>query len=91
MEKVHVSISHFQNKGKHYLNEVINEFNKYPFQVDISIHTNKFTINNFNKEKYQNGKIKIIREFVFFRYLLFKNKKLLLNLDFKEKNKKKHK
>ena len=78
MEKVHVSISHFQNKKKHYLNEIINEFNKYKFQVDISIHTNKSTINNFNKEKYQNGKIKIIREFVFFRYLLFKNKNYYL-------------
>ena len=68
MEKIHLSIVHFQGKNKHYLNELISEYNKYPFTVDINIHTNKRKIKNLDVSLFTNGKVNIVYENLVFKF-----------------------
>jgi hypothetical protein len=76
--KVLLNIVHFQTPSKHYLNEVIEEYNNYPFEVDIFIHSNKKKIKNLNLKSYKNGDLFIKKHNTFIQYFLFKNKNYYL-------------
>jgi hypothetical protein len=78
MKKIYLSIVHFQNNDKHYLNEIISEYNKYPFTVDINIHTNKRKIKDLDVSLFTNGEVNIIKENLLSKFLLYRNKNYYL-------------
>ena len=57
--KVMVNIVYFSNNQKSFLNQLVEEYNKYPAHVDIFIHSNKKKLKDLNKSLYKNGSILI--------------------------------
>ena len=55
--KVMVNIVYFSNKQKSFLNQLIKEYNNYPANVDVFIHSNKKILKDLNKNLYKNGSI----------------------------------
>lgn len=76
--KILLNIVHYQPTSKQYLNELIDEYNKYPYELDIYIHTNKKTIKNFVPERFVNGSISVKKHNIVIKYLLFKNRNYYL-------------
>ena len=61
-----------------YLKKIINEYNQYPVNVDIYIHTNKrFDLLDLKYDEYKNGKIQLIKHNLY-KYSLFKGKNYYL-------------
>lgn len=61
-----------------YLKKIINEYNQYPVNVDIYIHTNKrFDLLDLKYNEYKNGKIQLIKHNLY-KYSLFKGKNYYL-------------
>ena len=61
-----------------YLKKIVEEYNKYPSEVDIYIHTNKlFDLNQIDYSPYKNGKVLLIKHNLF-KYSLFKGKNYYL-------------
>jgi len=61
-----------------YLKKIIEEYNKYPSEVDIYIHTNKlFDLNRIDYSPYKNGKVSLVKHNLF-KYSLFKGKNYYL-------------
>jgi len=72
--KVMVNIVYFSNNQKSFLNQLVEEYNKYPAHVDIFIHSNKKKLKDLNKSLYKNGSILIKKYNLFLRFFLFLNK-----------------
>ena len=51
--KVMVNIVYFSNKQKSFLNQLIKEYNNYPANVDVFIHSNKKILKDLNKNLYK--------------------------------------
>ncbi len=61
-----------------YLKKIIDEYNTYPVNVDIYIHTNKtFDLEIINNNEYNNGTLKIVKHNLN-KYILFKGKNYYL-------------
>jgi len=61
-----------------YLKKIIEEYNKYPLEVDIYIHTNRlFDLNRIDYSPYKNGKVSLVKHNLF-KYSLFKGKNYYL-------------
>ena len=69
-----VNIVYFSNKQKSFLNQLIKEYNNYPANVDVFIHSNKKILKDLNKNLYKNGSIFVKKYNLFLRYLIFLNK-----------------
>ena len=69
-----VNIVYYQQNKKSYLKDLIEEYNSYPINVDIFIHSNKYKISELEQINYTNGNIKIIKYFLNIKYLLYSNR-----------------
>ena len=72
--KILVNLIYYEQGKPNYLDQIIKEYNSYPYEVDIFIHSNINNIRNINYSNYNNGKIVIKKYNLFWRYLIFKNK-----------------
>ena len=69
-----VNIVYYQQNKKSYLKDLLEEYNSYPINVDIFIHSNKSNISELDQINYTNGNVKTIKYFLNIKYLLFSNR-----------------